>query len=87
MRVIENAKKEFMKHTEDARKETKYNPMHAEVIKNIIENGESFTREKWDSIYKSKETPWRADKLMQEVMVRTKGFPNDPFRLYYVSPL
>lgn len=77
MRVIENAKKEFMKHTEDARKETKYNPMHAEVIKNIIENGESFTREKWDSIYKSKETPWRADKLMQEVMVRTKGFPDD----------
>ena len=77
MRVVENAKKEFMKHTEEARKETKYNQKHAEVIRDIIENGASFTREKWDSIYKSKETPWRADKLMQEVMVRTKGFPDD----------
>lgn len=77
MRVVENAKKEFMKFTEKERDELKYNPQHAAVIRDILENGESFTREKWDSIYKSKQTPWRADKLMQEVMVKTKGFPDD----------
>ena len=77
MRVVENAKKEFMKFTEKEREELKYNQQNAAVIRDILENGETFTKEKWESIYKSKETPWRADKLMQEVMVKTKGFPDE----------
>ena len=56
MRVEKKKKKEFMKFTEKERDELKYNPQHAAVIRDILENGESFTREKWDSIYKSKQT-------------------------------
>lgn len=74
---ILKAERDYMSWTEEARTKTKYSLAEAQLIKDIIDNGETFSREKWESIYKNKEVPWRKNKILQEVMVRTKGFPND----------
>ena len=48
-----------------------------DVIIDIILNGENYTEGKWQSLYSDKTIKWRSDKLLQEVMVSTKGFPDD----------
>lgn len=73
----EKAEKDYMIWTEKARNNLKYTPALAQLVKDIIENGHTFSREKWESIYKNKDIPWRNNKILQEIMVSTKGFPDD----------
>jgi hypothetical protein len=72
-----DAEKEYMLLTEDSRKKLKYSPALARVIQDIIENGSTFTYEKWKNIYNNKEVTWRNNRILQEVMVRTKGLPDN----------
>ena len=65
MHIREAAEHEFLKVTQEARENMKYNPASAKLMIDIIENGETFSREKWLSIYKNKDVPWRADKNLQ----------------------